>query len=77
MQNIQPVRGRMWTWEESSLKSQDSHPLMMMQICVWELKTVSGTAEGATESVIHPSGLLETPPSDYLEYNCRLCHQNL
>lgn len=59
LQNIQPVRGRMWTWEEADLKSQDNHPLMMMQICVWELKAVRETAEGATETMIHPSRLLE------------------
>lgn len=77
MQNIQPVRGRMWTWEEAGLKSQGNHPLMMMQICIWELKAVSETAEGATETMVHPSGLLETTPSDCLGYNFWLCHQNL
>lgn len=48
-----------------------------MQVWIWELKAVSETSEGATETMIHPSGLLEITPSDCLEYNFWLCHQNL
>lgn len=48
-----------------------------MQVCIWELKAVNETSAGATETMTHPSGLLEITPSDCLEYSFWLCHQNL
>lgn len=38
MQNIQWVREKNADLGGSSLESQDNHPLMMMQVCIWELK---------------------------------------
>lgn len=42
-----------------------------------KLKAVSETTEGTAETMIHPSGLLETTTSDCLEYNFWLCCRNL
>lgn len=50
------------TWEEANLKNQDDHPLITTQVRMWGLKAVSETAEGVAETMIHPSGLLETTP---------------